>query len=184
MFGVCPTTVMMMKNRFWDIIIMTLVLYSQNTQAKRDFAIEILNFQVNTSDLELFKLPIQSTFTRNQLSVEFMLKQSISEWSALLGIDSLRSKELKLAVNMCDCLKGACRNNLVVTLLKEMLRTSNFPKSCPLKADKKYAITNYTVRPDDFPRFIPTINWQLTVDMMFNRKLAMIWSIEGRTAKL
>lgn len=178
---------------------------------QRDYKIEILDFQTNVTGTDFFKTPIYSTFNKTQFSVEFTLKKKISEWSAVIALDTLtdgkpRCNELKLGTNVCGCLKSGCRNNFVAMLFKELFRSSNFPKGCPLVSvgynicvligvflvcdfvfplskDNLYHVRNYTIRTNDFPPFIPIIDWQISVEMKFNRMLAMIWYMKGRTVR-
>ncbi|XP_059224116.1 uncharacterized protein LOC131997323 [Stomoxys calcitrans] len=172
--------------RFFGVL--TICYLHPKVEAKRDFKFEILDFKINVTDAELFSDSIYSSYDRQQLTVEFSMVQTITEWSGVFNVDILPvggpiTHILKLNGNICDCLRSACRNNLMVALFKEVFRSSNFPQKCPLLAKNKYYLRNYTVRADDYPAFLPQVMWQVNIDMMFNKKMAMTWFLKGRTGK-
>ncbi|XP_075163189.1 uncharacterized protein LOC142235816 [Haematobia irritans] len=173
--------------RLFKLVIKIFIL--QYVEAKRELKIEILDFQVNVTDASMISESIYSTFNKQQLTLEFSTTKRIFEWSGILNIEILPSSKppthiLTLNANICDCLRSACRNNLVVAFFKEILRTSNFPPKCPLLANNKYYLKNYTTRAKDYPAYLPTVVWQVHIDMLFNKKSAMIWYIKGRTLKV
>lgn len=104
---------------------------------QRERKIQYLIFNANITRSELFSLPLRTSFNIQQISLEFTVAQNISEWSAIFSADIIPDSKtpthvFKLDANICDCLSLTCRNKFMAPLLKEIMRTSNFPKKCPL----------------------------------------------------
>ncbi|XP_073811805.1 uncharacterized protein [Musca autumnalis] len=75
-------------------------------------------------------------------------------------------KFMDVKFNWCDMLSHAVAVPVLGDFLKEMTRKSNYPLSCPLKANFNYSVENYSVTEEMLPIYAANIDFNFTMHYM------------------
>ncbi|XP_058981040.1 uncharacterized protein LOC131803629 [Musca domestica] len=76
------------------------------------------------------------------------------------------SKAVKLfdvKFNWCDMLQHTVAVPVIKSILVEMTRSSNFPLTCPLKANYTYTIENFIITEEMLPPYAGTCNFSYDI---------------------
>ncbi|XP_058987886.1 uncharacterized protein LOC131806945 [Musca domestica] len=98
--------------------------------------------------------------------------------------DNRNMNVFKVDTRGCDALKSSHdKMNLLKVIFREIFRVSNIPRKCPILANKKYFINNYTVNDDDFPPIFPSLEFRIKIDIIVDKDAIATAVIKGRIRK-
>uniref|UniRef100_A0A1I8QDX8 Uncharacterized protein n=1 Tax=Stomoxys calcitrans TaxID=35570 RepID=A0A1I8QDX8_STOCA len=89
----------------------------------------------------------------------------------------------KLKTKLCDLLKGIRTVPIVKNVIKDVLKNSNFPTSCPICANVMYNMSNMVVTSEILPEFVPSAGFNLSLNFFNKEALIIDWKLEGSIVK-
>ncbi|XP_073811873.1 uncharacterized protein [Musca autumnalis] len=72
-------------------------------------------------------------------------------------------KFINVKLKLCDALGNLKFNPILKSILQELFRRSNFPLSCPLKANILYNVSNMVIDDAIIPSYAPTLDYNFTM---------------------
>ncbi|XP_075144548.1 uncharacterized protein LOC142219458 [Haematobia irritans] len=91
------------------------------------------------------------------------------------------SKFLDITLNFCDALLQLNTIPMVNVFVRELLKTSNLPYTCPLKGNILYNVTDYELTEAAFPVYTPAIHFNFSIDYYHNHKIFASSILQGST---
>ncbi|XP_030387928.1 uncharacterized protein LOC115634383 [Scaptodrosophila lebanonensis] len=110
------------------------------------------------------------------ISVNFRFNETISKFTihAVFDVFAKGNKRINLVnikMDGCRYLSSLNGKNLFHKLLKRLRSVSDLPNGCPIVAQQKYEIRNYTFLPDEYPSNAPESHWQMRVKLLKQNEL-------------
>ncbi|XP_036336425.1 uncharacterized protein LOC118746664 [Rhagoletis pomonella] len=123
----------------------------------------------------------------DKLFIEFRLKENLPRFSFGGQVDILRADNR--IIRFMDATTDGCKllntkNKLFQLFSKEIIRVSNFPRSCPLSANKLYFVRNYSIDPEEFPVFLPTLHWIVQVQILKEKVVVASVYLQGTVKRV
>ncbi|XP_019894289.1 uncharacterized protein LOC109613655 [Musca domestica] len=158
-------------------------------EAKRDFTIDLYTLNISVADRTLVKSANYHLYGTKIIYLDFILTRSLNDFGLKASVDMIRKDNrymnvFKMDTHGCDALKSSHdKMNLLKVIFREIFRVSNIPRKCPIAANKKYFINNFTLREDDFPPIFPSLEFQMKIEISVDRDEKATGIIKGRIRK-
>uniref|UniRef100_A0A1I8Q601 Uncharacterized protein n=1 Tax=Stomoxys calcitrans TaxID=35570 RepID=A0A1I8Q601_STOCA len=157
--------------------------------ASRFFSVELSGANVTYFDREVLKCMNLRIYNPKLASMDFTLAKDLSKFNLHFLLNIIRKDErqnniMNVTMSGCEALAYNKNGNFLKIVLREVHRVSNLPKKCPLLKEIPYAITNFTLKDDDFPITFPIVVWQLTLKFSIADKTVTNIVVDGRVRKM
>ncbi|XP_075158105.1 uncharacterized protein LOC142231379 [Haematobia irritans] len=177
----------MVRKYFYILFVLNSMVFIKCSE--RPFNIEVHNVtcakyteRIKIIECEFVKFPenryginIRMMFSRN-LDRSFQVRI----W---IDITPIKSKQIihlvDLKMSGCSAFKRLSSNKFLQHILKEFFRTSNLPKSCPVKANILFRSDNFTVSNDFLPPVVPSVSYVLQVELYEKGTMFGMWRVAG-----
>ncbi|KAI8116458.1 hypothetical protein CVS40_11475 [Lucilia cuprina] len=171
-------------------LFITVLIWTTNSyaEAKRDFVLEIHEFLLNNTSPSFVKTLNYKLTRQKYLTLEIALNRYVNEIELKFKFDMLKKDNkrvniLDISIDLCKGLESAYNLPLIATIIKEVFRKGNLPKSCPIKPDVLYYIRNYTFNEEDYPRYTPIMSFQTSTEIYFDKQYQGFLKLRGRVRK-
>ncbi|XP_059217144.1 uncharacterized protein LOC131994337 [Stomoxys calcitrans] len=156
---------------------------------KRDFSIEMMKvkpFVIDNSFMKTFNCIL---YSRKVLYCELEFLKDMTDMVVRFNLNSFNKNKPRVNmihtdVKACESLEKTQKIKFLKLLIKGVLNVSNFPQKCPLTPNNLYTVKNYSVNDDDYPQMLPTIEGEITMELISGKHSRANISIMGRVRKL
>nr|XP_014102915.2 uncharacterized protein LOC106627349 [Bactrocera oleae] len=151
-------------------------MYYMNYTAGQRYNFSVFNYKFYNVDNKII------------VYAEFKLYED-ANFTVHAKLDVLRANNnkmnlLNLQQDGCKLISGVHNNRLWMITSKQIVRVTNFPKKCPLSANKLYIVNNYTLEAESLPSFITPLHWIIQTKFMLNKKYVGYIILQGNIFKL
>ncbi|XP_068142204.1 uncharacterized protein [Drosophila tropicalis] len=80
----------------------------------------------------------------------------------------------KVRVDGCHLCDYRSKNRVMNAVIKKLLQSGNYPRSCPLLPNVNYTSIRFALNPDHFPAYMPDMKFNTKIDFYADKNVPLI----------